>query len=266
MAVDEGELRRAERIVREAERVVVLTGAGISAESGIPTFRGPEGLWRQYRPEELATPEAFARDPRLVWEWYDWRRQRIAACHPNAAHLALARSMLRRGGIHILTQNVDALHSRAAVQAAGEGDASAAMPLKLHGSIFRARCVECDKRTPLYDDIDTQSVERLPRCQECGGLLRPDVVWFGESLDRAILERAFQLAGEADVCVIIGTSGLVQPTASLPGVTQSGGGRIIEINPEPTPLTAMADLSLRSGAASAAPRLFGGPKLSGPLR
>ena len=273
MGLDDQDLARAARIVAEAERVVAVTGAGISAESGVPTFRGPEGLWRNYHPEELATPEAFSHDPRLVWEWYEWRRQRIAGCRPNDAHLALARAALRRGDVRILTQNVDGLHALAAHEVAHEvaheaadeatdGAAGPALPIELHGSIFRVRCTSCRDRYAHREEVRTDSLETLPRCRGCGGLLRPDVVWFGEALDESALETAFDEAARADVCLVIGTSALVQPTASLPRVTQANGGRVIEINPEPTPLTATADVSLRARAAASVGRILDGPKLS----
>lgn len=259
------ELREAARILKDARSVLVLTGAGISAESGVPTFRGPEGLWRNHRPEELATPEAFARDPRLVWEWYEWRRRLVEACDPNPAHHALARAAMTRPGMRILTQNVDGLHDRAAREEAERlrpdaEQAAAATPLELHGSVLRARCTSCQERVPLTEPLDTSHRDTLPRCDGCRALLRPDVVWFGEALDPAILDEAFHLAEEADLCLVIGTSAVVQPTASLPRVTQSNGGRVIEINPEPTPLTMTADLSLRATAVEAVPGIVAAPR------
>ncbi len=250
-------VERGRRLLRDAKRVFILTGAGISAESGVPTFRGVDGLWRSFRPEELATPEAFARDPRLVWEWYAWRRERIEACRPNAAHLALANMALRRGGVDIVTQNVDGLHTAAARAVAEEGDPSAALPLELHGSIFRVRCTRCGQRYEDREPIVTDSLESLPSCRYCEGLLRPDVVWFGEALDPGILDRAFDLAASADVCIVVGTSALVQPAASLPHLTRQGGGRVIEVNLEPTPLTRTVDLSILAPAAEAIPPLVG---------
>lgn len=263
----ERSVRRASQLVSEADRVVVLTGAGVSAESGVPTFRGTEGLWRRYRPEELATPEAFSHDPKLVWEWYDWRRQLVSECHPNAAHTAIAASAIQRGTLQVLTQNVDGLHSRAALSSAADLglDPSPGLPLELHGSLFRARCVSCGSRLDLqgaaaHDHVDN---EGIPRCEGCGEMLRPDIVWFGEALDRSVLDAAFEVASQADLCLVVGTSALVQPTASLPGVTRSGGGRVIEVNPESTPVSAIADVSLRSSAASVVPLLFDGRELSG---
>jgi NAD-dependent deacetylase len=237
----------------DARSVLVLTGAGVSAESGVPTFRGAEGLWRSHRAEELATPEAFARDPRLVWEWYGWRRDLVGRCLPNAGHHALARWALERDGVALVTQNVDGLHEAAAREASP--DPGAALPLELHGSLFRVRCVRCPHRAADRGPIDAATEASLPRCPACGALLRPDIVWFGEPLDPAVLERAFALAEEADVCLVAGTSGVVHPAASLPVVTRRAGGRVIEVNPDPTPLTQVAELALRGGSATLLPAL-----------
>jgi NAD-dependent deacetylase len=260
---------RARDLVRRARRIAVLTGAGVSAESGVPTFRGAGGLWRDRRPEELATPGAFARDPRLVWEWYAWRRELLRACRPNAAHLALARLALARaapprddGGaedgqapVVLVTQNVDELHADAARQAAGDGDPAPALPLELHGSIWRVRCTGCGARSAHRGAIDTSSASTLPRCERCRALLRPDVVWFGEALDERVLDAAWAAAGRADVCLVVGTSAVVQPAASLALATLRRGGAVIEVNPEATPLTPAATVSLRGAAAAVVPGL-----------
>ena len=249
--MEEGQWRAARRLVREARRVVALTGAGISAESGVPTFRDAGGLWRSYRPEELATPEALARDPRTVLEWYEWRRAMLADCRPNAGHRALARFFLRRGESGLVTQNVDGLHTRAALEEAGAGAADAALPIELHGAVGRDRCDGCGARSPaepLGDD--------LPRCGGCGGLRRPDVVLFGESLDAAVLDRARVLAERADLCLVIGTSAVVYPAAALPLATLQAGGHIVEVNPQRTPLTDAAAAALRGEAGTALPALL----------
>lgn len=247
--------QRARALLRAASHIVVLTGAGVSAESGVPTFRGTGGLWKQFRPEELATPEAFARDPRLVWEWYAMRRDTVVACEPNAAHRAMASFALTRGTMTIVTQNVDGLHARAARAEAGSGDGTAAMPLELHGSILRDRCSECDVRSdPMA--IDASSPATLPRCAHCGGLLRPDVVWFGEMLDPDVLSAADDAATDADVCLVVGTSALVHPAASLPLRTRAHGGAIIEVNPEETPMFGAAEVSIRGSAAGVVPMLL----------
>ncbi len=257
--------RRARELLHAADSVVVLTGAGISADSGVPTFRGVEGLWKQYRPEELATPEAFARDPRLVWEWYGWRRERVTACEPNEAHVALARWARERPGVTIVTQNVDGLHARAATLVEAETDRTApaedqplgpARPLELHGSLFRVRCTECGDRREHRDRVDASSPDALPRCAACGALVRPDVVWFGEALERAVLERAFAAAEAAGVCLVVGTSAIVHPAAGIPAATRRAGGRIVEVNPEPTPLSGAAAVSIRERAAVAVPSIL----------
>jgi NAD-dependent deacetylase len=226
----------AERL-RSARRVTVLTGAGVSAASGVPTFRGSGGLWRQYRAEDLATPEAFARDPRLVWEWYDWRRQIVARCAPNAAHRVLADWSRRLPGFTLLTQNVDGLHE----------EAGAEHVVRLHGSLWRVRCQhrQCatgvareDRRVPLPD---------LPPHCDCGALLRPDIVWFGEMLDRHDATRA-QQATACDVFLTIGTSAIVYPAAGLVHTAKAHGAYTVEVNPEATDASDAVDLSLRGPA------------------
>jgi len=206
--------------------VVVLTGAGISAESGVPTFRGAGGLWREHRALDLATPEAFARDPDLVWNFYAWRRELIAGCTPNAAHLSLA-DLATRSNLTLITQNVDGLH-----QAAGSTNV-----LELHGSLWRLRCTACrqtwaDRNVPLL---------LPPTCPDCGSLARPDVVWFGEQLPRATLNAAKESARAAAVFACIGTSGLVEPAAGLARIAHEFGAQVVEINVERTPLSAFAD-------------------------
>lgn len=256
------ERARARDLLARADAVVVLTGAGVSAESGVPTFRGAEGLWRSFRPEELATPAAFAQDPRLVWEWYDWRRRRVLGCRPNAAHAALATLALARpSSVRIVTQNVDGLHAIAAHDAAAAAtpprDAEPALPLELHGSLFRVRCTPCGARRTHLDPVEASSRETLPRCDNCGALVRPDVVWFGEALDDAVLAEAIARASSADVCLVVGTSAVVQPAASLALLTKRAGGQVIEVNPEPTPLTPLTGISLRATAADAVPEIVG---------
>ena len=217
------------------KRVVVLTGAGISAESGIPTFRGAGGLWKSHRPEELATPEAFARDPKLVWEWYEWRRGLIRNAAPNDAHEALAwfeRETGSRCDFALVTQNVDGLHPRAGSRRL----------IEIHGNIFRARCVR--ERTRIeYPDPPP---EIPPRCG-CGSLLRPDVVWFGEPVD--LIGDAMAEASAADVMLVIGTSGAVYPAAGLVSLVR--GGLTIEINPDATPISESFAWSIRSSATAA---------------
>lgn len=260
-------LATARALLRAAARIVVLTGAGVSAESGVPTFRGTQGLWRSFRPDELATPEAFARNPRLVWEWYTWRHELVAGCAPNAAHRALAALAADHPDVRLVTQNVDGLHGRAAQELirerAREGRpvppaALAALhPVELHGSILRARCVDCGERSvdagAAYPGMPANP-GALPTCS-CGGLLRPDVVWFGEMLHPADLAAASAAATRADLCLVVGTSAVVYPAAGLARLTHEAGGAVIEVNPEATPLSAIAAVTLRGGAAELVPAL-----------
>lgn len=254
------DLREARRWIHDAERLVVLTGAGVSAESGVPTFRGPAGLWKSFRAEELATPGAFAKDPRLVWEWYGWRRGLIAECAPNPGHEALARLALDRAGLcTIVTQNVDGLHHLAARAVASRGPEAPepAYPLEVHGAIHRDRCNACGYVDPDPAPVDSASLFTLPRCPRCEELMRPDVVWFGEALDASVLDASMAAAHGADVCLVVGTSALVYPAASIPDVTAAGGGRVIEVNLTRTPLSAAADASLEGPAGQVLPELLG---------
>jgi NAD-dependent deacetylase len=224
-----------------AERVVALSGAGISAESGVPTFRGQEGLWRQYRATELATPEAFADDPRLVWEFYDWRRGVLAPLHPNPGHLALTAMEKRFSPFTLITQNIDGLH-----QTAGSRNV-----IELHGNIWWVRCTGCgklteDRRVPLPE---------LPHCGSCGSLLRPHVVWFGEMLDPMILDQAHRALESCQVMIVVGTSGVVQPAASMGATARRRGAFVAEINLEPTPYTDIYDLSIRGKSGEILPLL-----------
>jgi NAD-dependent deacetylase len=235
------DLHTAQGWLAKAESTAVLTGAGVSQESGIPVFRGAGGLWRRYRAEQLATPEAFARDPKLVWEWYDWRRSVVADTKPNPGHSALAELERRAADFTLITQNVDGLHDRAGSKHI----------LKLHGDLWAVRCLSCgaekmDHRVPLP--------ELPPRC-ECGGVLRPGVVWFGEALPGEILQAAIAAARASQVFLVVGTSAVVQPAASLPLLARESGARVIEVNAEETPLTPMVDVSLRGSAGQLLPPL-----------
>lgn len=265
-------LSRGRELLVAAREVVVLTGAGISSESGVPTFRGEDGLWKHYRAEDLATPTAFARDPRLVWEWYGWRRELIGRCAPNAAHRALAEWAARRPGVTVVTQNVDGLHERAAWEARegsgpGGDQGSGVQPggvggeiVEIHGSIFRSRCTRCGSRAPHRERVEAFALDTLPRCADCDGLLRPDVIWYGESLEEGVLARAVEAAAGADVCLVVGTSGLVHPAAGLPGLTRDQGGTVIEVNLESTPLTGLAEVSIRGPAGEVLPNLLRNPR------
>ncbi len=229
--------------LRQAEHVVVLTGAGTSAESGVPTFRDAQtGLWAQYDPQELATPEAFARNPRLVWDWYDYRRQLIRRCDPNPAHLALAALESYVPRLTLITQNIDELHQRA-----GSHD-----PIELHGSIHRCRCADADHLTREWED----GPEAPPRCAECGSALRPDVVWFGEALPFDALARAVAAAKDADLFFSIGTSSVVYPAAALPLEAVEHGATTVEINPQQTAVSIMMDYVVEGPAGVVLPRLL----------
>ncbi|MEW6319896.1 MAG: NAD-dependent deacylase [Acidobacteriota bacterium] len=228
--------------MRAAERIVVLTGAGISAESGIPVFRGADGLWRRYRPEELATPEAFRERPSLVWEWYLWRRARIAEARPNAGHDALARLARRRPGVTLLTQNVDGLHQRAGTE----------RPVELHGNLWRVRCAAGCGMSVL------DAHDRPPRAElrcACGAWLRPGVVWFGEQLPADAVAAAIEAMEQANLVLVVGTSSVVYPVAALPAMAARRGARVVEVNVEDTPLTGAADAVLRGPAAAVLPAL-----------
>jgi NAD-dependent deacetylase len=211
-------------LLDKKKRCVVLTGSGVSVESGIPTFRGEGGLWKQYKPEELATPHAFKRNPQLVWEWYNWRRGIIGKAQPDPAHYAIARMESFFNDFILITQNIDGLHQKAGSENI----------LELHGNIWRNKCFRCGKQFGMVDS------EKVRQC-ECGGYVRPDVVWFGEGLDREVLTKSFNRSREADICFVVGTSALVQPAASLPYVAKEGGAYIVEINIEKTPISAIAD-------------------------
>jgi len=227
--------------MQAAKSVAVLTGAGISAESGIPTFRGPDGLWRNYKPEDLATPEAFARDPRLVWEWYAWRRELISNASPNAGHAALIKLQDQKSNFTLITQNVDGLHDKAGSRRV----------LKLHGDIWRLRCTECGKDWP---DFRTPLPKVPPHCG-CGGLARPGVVWFGEPLPPEVWLSAQDAARSAELFLVVGTSAVVYPAAALAPLAKAAGARVVEINPEETGVTAQVDHSIRGPAGVILPQL-----------
>jgi NAD-dependent deacetylase len=222
-----------------SKRIVVLTGAGISAESGVPTFRGEDGLWRRYRAEDLATPAAFEADPTLVWEWYDWRRGIIGEAEPNAGHLAIAEMERIFPHFSLITQNVDGLHRRA-------GNSKV---IEIHGNLWQVRCV---REGVVREDYRCPLPEIPPRC-ECGALLRPHVVWFGESLDQEDVAQAYRLIEECDFLLVVGTSAVVQPVASFPLMAKRGGAFVMEVNMDPTPLSSLADESIQGKAGEVLP-------------
>jgi NAD-dependent deacetylase len=226
-------LRSAAHIIINATHLVALTGAGISRESNVPTFRGEDGLWKQYDAMQLATPEAFRSDPRLVWEWYSWRQGLIARCSPNPAHEVLA-AWEQKGILKsVITQNVDGLHARAGSKTIYE----------VHGNLWSLKCTSCQ-----YTAHIDSPAEGVPTCPSCSGVLRPDVVWFGESLNHQTLRAVYDELYITDVCLVIGTSALVQPAASFPLIVKEGGGSIIEINTEETPLSTSAAIHLQGKA------------------
>ena len=221
--------------------VAVLTGAGVSAESGVPTFRGEGGLWRNYRAEDLATPAAFRRDPALVWQWYNWRRGLIGACRPNPAHETLAEMERHFSDFTLITQNVDGLHVLAGSRRVVE----------LHGNIWRLRCTRGCRDS--WEDRAADLADLPPHCPDCGPLARPAVVWFGESLPAGALDAAWHAARRAQLFLTVGTSAVVQPAASLPLVALDAGAYVVEINPEPTPLSAHVHEAIHALAGEALP-------------
>ncbi|MFB1012092.1 MAG: NAD-dependent deacylase [Thiopseudomonas sp.] len=237
--------------VQQARHLVIFTGAGVSAESGVHTFRDAlTGLWARFDPAQLATPDAFMRDPALVWGWYEWRRQLLLKVQPNAAHHAIAR--LQRGlpGVTVITQNVDDLHERAGSRAV----------LHLHGSIFAPRCFDC-ARPHAFDappQLDHEQAVEPPRCTDCGGPVRPGVVWFGESLPETALSAAFAAAESCDCLLSIGTSGVVHPAALIPTMASRAGATVIHVNPEPVPVRHAREYSLQGPAGVIVPLLAGG--------
>ncbi len=235
-------MEQARQWLKTASSIVALTGAGISAESGVPTFRGAGGLWEHYRLEDLATPEGFARNPKLVWEWYAWRRGLIAEAKPNPGHLALAEIERRSRRFTLVTQNVDGLHDRAGSRNI----------LKVHGDLWIVRCLACGREGR---DDRVEFPELPPRCS-CGGLLRPAVVWFGELLPAAVWQAAEQACVEADLMLVVGTSAVVYPAAGLVPLAKTAGARLIEVNVEDTPLSAFIDCTLRGKAGELLPQLI----------
>lgn len=225
------------------KKVVVLTGAGISAESGVPTFRGREGLWKTHRPEDLARPDAFAAKPDLVWEFYNWRRDLVKKCEPNAAHHVLVEMERQIPNFLLITQNVDGLHAKAGSRNL----------IDMHGSLWQVKCTTCT-----HAREDFSALPPLPECPVCGHLLRPGVVWFGEPLIPGVLKVAIAQVSAADVFISVGTSNLVQPAASFYQLAKDHGAVTIEINLEPTPNSGFMDFALHGKAGDILPRLVTG--------
>ncbi len=233
-------IKKAAEYIREAESLVVFTGAGMSADSGIPTFRGSDGLWSRFRPEDLATLDAFLRDPVLVWKWYLWRISKLKSVKPHKGYKVLSRWYKEGILKHVITQNVDGLFMRSGIDDVVE----------LHGNILRARCMSCRYKTSI-DSLDKSSLPII--CPRCYGLMRPDVVWFGEPLDESVVETAYRLARESDVMLVIGTSGVVYPAAYIPFIAKESGAKIIEVNIEESAITRISDVFIGLKAAEALP-------------
>lgn len=246
--------------IKAAQKIVFFSGAGISAESGVPTFRDDlSGLWAQYDPMQLATPEAFQRQPALVWGWYMWRRHRVRQAQPNAAHLTIAAWQKELGveRVRCITQNVDDLFERAGCQDV----------LHMHGNLFASQCFQCGRPVAEAGWLtehqglgdEGSNYERCiepPQCNACGGFIRPGVIWFGEALDSTLLERSFEYCAQCDVLIAVGTSGVVQPAATLPSIARDAGAYVLQINPHHTSLDAVAHCTIRSTAAHTMPALY----------
>jgi len=231
--------------LRDARRVVVFTGAGVSKESGLATFRDTDGAWAQFNPEDYASPSGFRKQPRVVWQWYAHRRREMAVARPNPAHQAIATLEALSAQLVVITQNIDGLH-----QAAGSREV-----LELHGNIERFKCFANCRGAPTLVPTPDPTIEEPVRCPYCGAFIRPAVVWFHEMLPADVWERAAEAACTCDVMLVVGTSGLVEPAASLPRYAQQGGCYVIEINLEPTPLTARISLYLAGAAGEVLPAL-----------
>lgn len=237
--------------LRSAQRITVLSGAGVSAESGIQTFRDSlTGLWKNFDAEKLATAEAFQRDPALVWGWYEWRRMQVLAAQPNVAHMAIAELSRRVPQLSLFTQNVDDLHERA-----GSLDVQ-----HLHGSLHHPRCFDCGHPFSLPGGLpeEFECGRRLspPKCQECGGLVRPGIVWFNELLPERILNRAFESSSSSDLLIVVGTSGVVYPANQLPEVASRVGSKVIQINLARSEFDSICTWNVRGSAAKVLPALI----------
>ncbi len=240
----DAKLSDARNAVKECRSLCVLTGAGVSAESGVPTFRGPGGMWRNRDPMSLATPEAFAADPKMVWEWYQWRRDLIRKCAPNPGHEAIARIEREKEDFLLVTQNVDGLHRLAGSRKLVE----------FHGSIWAVRCTGCGREEEFRSDF----LLLPPRCPSCGALLRPGVVWFGEQIPSRALEASLAMLKRCDLLLVAGTSSVVQPSASFAFSVAQRGGTVIEVNLEETPVSGATRFSFRGMAGELLPAILAG--------
>jgi len=239
--MDHNKVKKIKERLDRSQSLTILTGAGVSADSGVPTFRGNDGLWKSLRAEELATPDAFERDPELVWEWYNMRREKLATISPNPAHYAIADMEKKVKDFTLITQNVDGLHEKS----------GSINILELHGNIWKVRCTECDSVTDNYE----VPIEIPPHCDDCGGLLRPHIVWFGEMLPGEVLSSSNAALQRCDMMLIVGTSGVVQPAASMAFLAKRAGAYIVEANLEVTPNSDIADETVIGRAAEIIPAL-----------
>ena len=243
-------IQQAADAIRDSKQIAILTGAGVSKESGVPTFRDAlDGLWSKYDPQELATPQAFQRNPKLVWDWYEFRREMVREARPNPGHIAIAELERRYPSTHVITQNVDDLHERAGSKNV----------IHLHGSIARSKCFFNCRGNPTIVDISQVEWDKEsgpPSCPHCGRWVRPDVVWFGEMLPQDQLEGALAISMACDVMIVVGTSGLVTPAAAMPGYAKSAGATIIEVNPDYSMITRIADIKLEGPSGEMLPRVL----------
>jgi len=244
----ESKIQQAADYLKKAQNIVILTGAGVSKESGVPTFRDAlDGLWARYDPEDLATPSAFQANPKLVWDWYEYRRELVRAARPNPGHFALAKLQKQHPSLTIITQNVDDLHEQA-----GSTDV-----IHLHGKIARSKCFYHCQGEPTYVDVSQiEFDEGPPACPHCGRWVRPDVVWFGEMLPQDEISTAFTASQHADVALVVGTSGLVTPAATLPTIAKQAGAAIIEVNPAESGITPIADIKLDGTSGDMLPQVL----------
>jgi NAD-dependent deacetylase len=232
---------RLKSLLIKATKVAVLTGAGISAESGVPTFRGEEGLWKKFKPEELATFDAFMANPQLVWEWYEYRRKIIEEIKPNPGHVALVDFQNHFDKFDLITQNVDGLHHQA----------GSVNVIELHGNIRKNKCIRCGKK---HESLEGTTEGTPPRCP-CGGNIRPDVVWFGEMLPQDAINYAFAVSQQCDLFFCVGTSAVVHPAASLPLMAKRAGAYVVEVNISPTEISHLVDESLMGKSGEILPSL-----------
>jgi len=246
--LDELAAKLANQLISNTEKSIsFLTGAGISASAGIPTFRGKDGLWKNYDVTKFATPEGFRENPELVWEWYAWRQEKIAAAAPTPSHKAISKfeeelSRILNKDVYVITQNVDGLHQRA----------GSSKVIELHGSIWRIKCTKCSHKASIDKPIDKSSL----KCPKCKSWLRPDVVWFGEALDEKVLSKAYEISAQSCIMFVVGTSGIVFPAAYLPIIARSSGALVVDINPEKSGISDIADYFIMSEADKAVPQLL----------